>query len=73
MFGYNEYVQHEHRKDLLRSAAQARLVKQAASGRPAVERLGWLLLNWGAQLAPAKSSECYSVESAGQVVTVCPT
>ena len=69
----NEYQLHEHTKDLLRQAEQQRLARQAAAPPISlIQRTGQRLLQYGARLAAAEQSACYSVEGKGQVVTVCP-
>ncbi len=71
MLPYNEYQAHEHRKDLLRSAEQVRLARQASLENPLVERFGQALLAWGARLTV--KNECRTVEtSTGQTIQVCP-
>jgi hypothetical protein len=73
MFLYNEYQLHEHHKDLLRLAEQARLAKQVFVERLLVKRFGWLLLRWGARLTAQESSDCQRLETrGGQTVMVCP-
>ncbi len=69
----NEYQINEYRKDLLRQAEQHRLARQAAAPQISLtQRAGERLLKYGARLAAAEQSACYSVEGKGQVVTVCP-
>ena len=71
MFRYNEYDLHEHRKELLRSAAQARLAGQANVENSLSERFGRVLLTWGAHFAV--KDDCQRVETRGrQSVMICP-
>ena len=69
----NEYDLHEHHKDLLHQAEQHRLVRQTQT--PSISltrRAGQNLLKIGAKLAVDQSSDCTTLESGNQVVTVCP-
>ncbi len=69
----NEYQLNEYRKELQRQANQQRLARQAAAPQISLtQRAGQRLLKYGARLAAAEQSACYSVESKEQVVTVCP-
>jgi hypothetical protein len=68
----NEYLNHEHYKDLLREADQRRLTREVGSTTSLTQRIGQSMLKFGAQFAVRDGVECVTVENrAGQVVTVC--
>jgi Holliday junction resolvasome RuvABC ATP-dependent DNA helicase subunit len=68
----NEYLNHEHHKDLLREARQQRLAQNASLSVSATQRAGRALLALGARFAVEHPVECYTVETREQIVTVCP-
>ena len=70
----NQYDLHEQRKELLRQAAQHRLVREARplSSTSLAQRTGQNLIKWGTRLAVRDTEECVIVETSGQTVTVCP-
>jgi hypothetical protein len=69
MFPYNEYTEREYHQELLRQADRARLTHQFEA-QPLRERLGYVLLKWGARLTV--KDECQTVETQSeQCMTVC--
>jgi hypothetical protein len=73
MLPYNDYVQREHYKDLLREARQLRLAREGATRDSLTVNIGLTLLKVGAQLAAPAPGECQNVTTnAGQTITVCP-
>lgn len=75
MFSYNEYLVHERGKDLLREAKQARLARENIEQIMTAERVGALMLRWGARLvAPQVSAEapCRVIrDDFGRTISVC--
>jgi hypothetical protein len=70
----NEYLNHEHHKDLLREAHQQRLAHEVTAS-PVISlalRAGRALLSLGARFALEDNTTCYTVETRDQVITVCP-
>lgn len=67
----NEYEVRSHRQDLLRQAQQHQLARALAPKASFAQQTGQHLLRLGARLT-ADVSECVTVETSGQVVTVCP-
>ena len=68
----NEYAVRAHHDDLLHQAQQHQLARQFASTVPLTQRAGQQLLRLGARLTAANVNECVTVQTSGQVVTVCP-
>jgi hypothetical protein len=75
MFPYNEYLVHERAKDLLREAKQVRLARENLERIVASERVGALMLRWGARLlAPKVGTEapCRVIrDDFGRTISVC--
>lgn len=69
----NEYEVRSHRQDLLRQAQQHRVARALAPKASFAQQTRQHLLRLGARLtAAADLNECVTVETSGQVVTVCP-
>jgi len=68
----NEYTVHERRKDLLREADQRRLAREVEQAPDLTAQIGKQLLMLSVALVRTQPDECYTVETRGQSVTVCP-
>jgi hypothetical protein len=70
----NEYLNHEHHKDLLREAQQRRMAHEidGASTISPTQYAGRALLALGARFAVEDAAVCYTLKTPEQVVTVCP-
>jgi hypothetical protein len=70
----NEYLNHEHHKDLLREAEQQRLAEEAHPPPTMMltKHAGRALLALGARFAVEDASACYTLKTREQVVTICP-
>ena len=67
----NEFEVNFHCQELLRQAQQHQLARALAPKTSFAQQTGQRLLKLGARLT-ADVSECVTVETLGQVVTVCP-
>jgi hypothetical protein len=67
----NEYLNHEHHKDLLREANQQRLAHEMIQSQRLTQRIGKQLLKLSLALADQPKDECTHVEVRGQVVMIC--
>ena len=67
----SEYEVREHQRDLLRQAEQHRFAKHAAHSVSLAQHAGNGLLRLGAALTYQKHEACHTIETRGNIVTVC--
>ncbi len=67
----SEYEVQAHRRELMQQAEQHRLAHAIEPVASWSQRAGENLLRWGAFLTALQTSECVTVKTHGQVVTVC--